>query len=158
VHFAGHVSNEELAAYYQVADLFLCASEHEGFCVPLIESFYARVPVVAYAASAVPATLDGGGILYENRDPGHVALLVDAVLSDHGLQERVLAAQDAALDRLVKKNFAGTLLSFVDQIARSPRVATPRVTFDFWDQLKAYERLEELRMFRPGVYKGLPME
>jgi hypothetical protein len=30
------------------------------------------------------------------------------------------------------------------------------VAFDFWDQLAAYERLEELRLFRPGIYKGLP--
>jgi glycosyltransferase involved in cell wall biosynthesis len=158
VHFAGHVSNEELAAYYQVADLFLCASEHEGFCVPLVEAFHMRVPVLAYAASAVPATLDGGGVLYQNRHPDHVALLVDAVLSDRGLQDRVLAAQDAALGRLVKKDFGGTLLSFVDQAARAPRSAPPKVTFDFWDQLAAYERLEELRMFRPGVFKGLPMK
>ena len=48
VHFTGHVSNEELSAYYEVADLFLCASEHEGFCVPLVEAFYKQVPVLAY--------------------------------------------------------------------------------------------------------------
>ena len=73
------------------------------------------------------------------------------------LQDRVLAAQDAALDRLVTKDFGGTLLS-LRRPGRSaaPRIAPPRVTFDFWDQLAAYERLEELRMFRPGIYKGLP--
>ena len=49
VHFLGHVSNEELSALYDVADLFLCASEHEGFCVPIVEAFYKRVPVLAYA-------------------------------------------------------------------------------------------------------------
>jgi glycosyltransferase involved in cell wall biosynthesis len=155
VHFAGHVSDEELAAYYQVADLFLCASEHEGFCVPLVEAFHMRVPVVAYAASAVPATLDGGGVLYEDRDPHRVALLVDALLSDRALHDRVLNAQDASLARLLARDFRGTLLGFVDQIARSPRVAAPKVTFDFWDQLAAYERLEDLRMFRPGIYKAL---
>ena len=42
VHFLGHVSNEELTALYDVADLFLCASEHEGFCVPIVEAFYKR--------------------------------------------------------------------------------------------------------------------
>jgi L-malate glycosyltransferase len=156
VHFAGHVSDEELAAYYQVADLFLCASEHEGFCVPLVEAFRMRVPVVAYAATAVPATLDGGGVLYEDRDPLHVAALVDAVLSDRDLQDRILAAQDAALARLLAKDFRATLLDHIDQVARSPRAAAPSVTFDFWDQLDSYERLEELRMYRPALYKGLP--
>jgi glycosyltransferase involved in cell wall biosynthesis len=53
VYLTGHVTNAELAAYYGVADVFLCASEHEGFCVPLIEAFSARVPVLAYAATEV---------------------------------------------------------------------------------------------------------
>jgi glycosyltransferase involved in cell wall biosynthesis len=65
VHFLGHVSNEELTALYDVADLFLCASEHEGFCVPIVEAFHKQVPVLAYASTAVPATMDGGGVLYE---------------------------------------------------------------------------------------------
>jgi glycosyltransferase involved in cell wall biosynthesis len=156
VHFAGHVTNEELVAYYEVADLFLCASEHEGFCVPLIEAFHMGVPVVARATTAVPATLDGGGVLYEDSDPHHVASIVDAVLSDRGLRAQVIAAQDAALARLARKDFAGTLLRFVDEIERGPRVGAPDVTFDFWDQLAAYERLEELKRFRPSIYKGLP--
>src|SRR5207237_5253518 len=87
VHFLGHVSNEELTAVYDVADLFLCASEHEGFCVPLIESFYKRVPVVAYAATAVPATMDGGGVLYETKDPFEVARLMAAILDDLDLED-----------------------------------------------------------------------
>ena len=63
MHLVGHVSNEELTAYYELADIFVCASEHEGFCVPLVESFHMGVPVLAYAATAVPATMDGAGIL-----------------------------------------------------------------------------------------------
>jgi glycosyltransferase involved in cell wall biosynthesis len=156
VHFMGHVTNEELTAYYDVADLFLCASEHEGFCVPLIEAFHMGVPVVARAATAVPATLDGGGVLYDDRDPHHVASIIDAVLSDANLRARVISAQDQALSRLAAKDFGGTLLRFVEEIARAPRTGMPAVTFDFWDQLTAYEQLEELRRFRPSVYKALP--
>jgi glycosyltransferase involved in cell wall biosynthesis len=156
VYFTGHVSNEELTAYYDVADLFLCASEHEGFCVPLIEAFHMGVPVVARAATAVPVTLDGGGVLYDQCDPHHVATVIDAVLSDAGLRAQVIAAQDRALARLAAKDFGGTLLRFVEVIARTPRTGTPDVAFDFWDQLAAYERLEELKRFRPSVYKALP--
>src|SRR5688500_1465674 len=112
VHFLGHASNEELSALYDVADLFLCASEHEGFCVPLVEAFYKRVPVLAYAATAVPATMDGGGVLYDTKDPFDIARLMDAILDDRRIEERVLASQDAALARLQAKNFAGTLLRF----------------------------------------------
>src|SRR5690349_25019888 len=110
VHFLGHVSNEELTALYDVADLFLCASEHEGFCVPIIEAFYKRIPVLAYAATAVPATMDGGGVLYDTKDPIDIARLMDAILDDPRIEEAVLQSQDAALERLRAKDFDRTLL------------------------------------------------
>lgn len=156
VHFLGHVTNEELTALYDVADLFLCASEHEGFCVPLIESFHKRVPVLAYAATAVPATMDGGGVLYDTKDPFEIARLMAAILDDADLEDAVVASQDAALDRLLKRDFAGTLLRFVAQVrATAPRQA-PEVPYDFWAMFDQAERLEELRQFRPAVYRALP--
>ena len=54
VHFVGHVSQAHLNAYYQVADCFVCASEHEGFCVPVFEAIHSGVPVVAYSEAALP--------------------------------------------------------------------------------------------------------
>ena len=75
------------SAYYEIADLFLCASEHEGFCVPLVEAFYKQVPVLAYAATAVPATMDGAGVLYDDKDPAHVAALMDAIVVERRLQD-----------------------------------------------------------------------
>ncbi len=120
VHFVGQVSNEELVAFYEIADLFLCASEHEGFCVPLVEAFYKQVPVLAYAATAVPATMDGAGILYDDKDPTHVAALMDAVLSNSDVQEAVIHGQLAAVDRLRARDFAGTLLGLVNRILSGP--------------------------------------
>jgi glycosyltransferase involved in cell wall biosynthesis len=156
VHFLGHVSNEELSALYDVADLFLCASEHEGFCVPLIEAFYKRVPVMAYASTAVPATMDGGGVLYDVKDPACVARLMEAVLDDPDLETAVVAAQDAALDRLLARDFGGTLLRYVDSLLGGPPRPAPDVAFDFWQQFDQFERLEELRQFRPALYRALP--
>ena len=102
VHIIGQITNAELAGLYDCADLFLCASEHEGFCVPLIESFHKRIPVLAYACTAIPATMDGGGVLYDRKDPAHVAALMHALVSDAALADRVLEAQDAAtLYRLI---------------------------------------------------------
>jgi glycosyltransferase involved in cell wall biosynthesis len=156
VHFTGHVSDGELVAYYEIADLFLCASEHEGFCVPLVEAFYKQVPVLAYAATAVPSTMDGAGVLFYDKEPSGVAEVMDAILSDSGLQEAVVAGQLSAVRRLQAKDFAGTLLGFVDQILRAPRARAPRVAADFWYQFDAAEKLEELRQFRPSIYKALP--
>jgi L-malate glycosyltransferase len=156
VHFLGHVSNEELSALYDVADLFLCASEHEGFCVPLIEAFYKRVPVLAYAATAVPATMDGGGVLYETKDPADIAKLMDAILSDGAIEDAIVGAQDAALQRLRARDFDGTLLRFVERVLQRPPRPAPEIAFDFWAQFEQFERLEELRQYRPALYRALP--
>ena len=157
VHFLGHVSNEELTALYDVADLFLCASEHEGFCVPIMEAFYKRIPVLAYGATAVPATMDGGGVMYDTKDPLEIARLMDAVL-DPVIEEAVLQSQDAALQRLRARDFDGTLLRFVDQALASPPREAPEVAWDFWHQFDQFDRFEELRQFRPALYKALPVE
>jgi len=156
VHFVGHVSDEELVAFYEVADLFLCASEHEGFCVPLVEAFYKEVPVLAYAATAVPATMDGAGVLFENRNPEHVATLMDAISSDATLRDTIVDAQLAAVNRLRAQDFAGTLLGVIRQIVGCPRMAAPHVAFDFWNQFDRAQELEELRLYRPSVYRALP--
>ena len=156
VHFTGHVSDEELVGFYEVADLFLCASEHEGFCVPLVEAFYMQVPVLAFAATAVPATMDGAGVLFDAKDPLHVAALMDAIISNPGLQDAIVDGQAAAVDRLRSRDFAGTLLGFVDEILGAPRAPAPHVTYDFWHQFDAAQALEELRLYRPSIYKALP--
>lgn len=156
VRFLGHVSNEELAACYQVADVFLCASEHEGFCVPLVEAFHEGIPVVAYAATAVPATMDGAGVLYSTKDPLPVAALINRIVSNADLRDRIVAGQDAALARLLAKDFPRTLLAFVDGVVSSPRLTRRAVVDDFWEQVESFERFEELTEFRPALYCALP--
>jgi glycosyltransferase involved in cell wall biosynthesis len=93
VHFLGHVSDEELVACYDVADLFLCASEHEGFCVPLVEAMAADVPVLAYAAAAVPDTLGGAGVQFSPKDLEYAAELLGALAFDDSLRAQVVAGQ-----------------------------------------------------------------
>ncbi len=156
VYFTGHVTDGELTAYYDVADLFLCASAHEGFCVPIVESFYKRIPVVAYAATAVPATMDGAGVLYTTREPLEVAAIVDTVIEDSRLCDRIVGSQIQALERLWARDFDGELLRFVDQVMKSPRKAVPPVAWDFWDQFRQAEELSELREYRPAIFRGLP--
>lgn len=85
VHLVGHVSNAALNAYYQLAGAYLCLSEHEGFCVPLIESMHFGLPIVAYGAAAVPGTLGDGGILLMDKDPVETAEVVARVLTDDDL-------------------------------------------------------------------------
>ena len=92
VVFAGPVSEALLAAHYRAADVFVCVSDHEGFCVPLLEAMHHRLPVVAYASSAVPETLGDAGLLLEGKAATTVAAAVHRVLVDGDLRAGLVAA------------------------------------------------------------------
>ncbi|MGH9283265.1 MAG: glycosyltransferase family 4 protein, partial [Acidimicrobiales bacterium] len=98
VVFAGAVSQAELCTYYRLASAYLCLSEHEGFCIPLLEAMGCDVPVVAFASSAVPGTLGDGGVLLTSKRPATVAAAVDRVLSDEAVRKALVAAGAARLE------------------------------------------------------------
>jgi glycosyltransferase involved in cell wall biosynthesis len=91
--FTGPVPDEELAVYYHHAAVYISMSEHEGFCVPLLEAMAADVPVLAYAAGAVPDTLGGAGVQFAPKDLEFTAELLGSLAFDDALRERVLAGQ-----------------------------------------------------------------
>lgn len=93
VHFTGHVPFVDMVTYYRLADVFLCMSEHEGFGKPLIESMFFDVPIVAYASTAVPYTLGDAGILVHERDHALLGELLEVIVTDVSLRERLLATQ-----------------------------------------------------------------
>lgn len=92
VRLTGPVSAGRLAAHYRAADVLVCLSEHEGFCIPLLEAMAHRVPVVAFASTAVPGTLADAGILLPSKQPATVAAAVHRVVSDAGLRQALVAA------------------------------------------------------------------
>ncbi len=116
VHFSGHITDEELSAYYQCADVFLCMSEHEGFCVPLLEAMQQDVPVVAYAAAAVPETLGENGLLFRQKDYVQMAEKIHQVLTNDELRRTVLEKQRANLTRFEPSVVRRQLLSMVEQV------------------------------------------
>ncbi len=93
VIFTGHVTFPEMIAYYQIADLFICMSEHEGFCVPLVEAMHFGVPIMAYNACAVPDTLGGTGVLLDRKDPLEAAFAANRILTDTELRRDIIGRQ-----------------------------------------------------------------
>ena len=156
IYFQGHVTNEELVAYYELADVFVCASEHEGFCVPLIEAFHMGIPVIAFAAAAVPATMDGGGILVHDKNPAEVAALIDTLVANDAFSDQVVRTQDEALARLEARDFGGMVLRFVDTVSSQPHLPRPVTDLDFWEQVKVADELEDVRSHRPAAFQALP--
>jgi glycosyltransferase involved in cell wall biosynthesis len=97
VIFPGHIKFDEILAYYTVADLFLCQSEHEGFCVPLVEAMKFRLPIVAYDSSAIASTLGGSGILMKEKDPLLTAGVMNRVITDKTLYEQLVEGEQRRL-------------------------------------------------------------
>ena len=90
----GHVTAAEVAAYYRTAHLFWCMSEHEGFCVPLIEAMWHDVPVLAYKSTAVPESLGDARVLFTAKgDLAQLAGLAALLVRDRALREQVIRAQ-----------------------------------------------------------------
>lgn len=105
--FPGHIKFDEILAFYRLADVFLCQSEHEGFCVPLIEAMYLGTPIIAYDASAIAGTLGGSGILMDTKSPLITAGMINELVTNEELKQTVLDNQKERLkdfDRQLVKN------------------------------------------------------
>jgi glycosyltransferase involved in cell wall biosynthesis len=68
-------------------------SEHEGVGLPLIESMWMGLPVLAYASSGVPGTLGDAGVLFHEQDFPTLAELVSMLLDEDDLRARLIAGQ-----------------------------------------------------------------
>jgi glycosyltransferase involved in cell wall biosynthesis len=93
VKITGKVSDQDLYSWYRVADVFLCMSEHEGFCIPLIEAMLFDVPVIAYNSSNIPYTLNGAGILVKEKNFDYIAELISNLSKDSDLKKAILKGQ-----------------------------------------------------------------
>jgi len=118
VHFTGHLSFPELVAYFNTADVYLSMSAHEGFGVPLLEAFYKRIPVVAFAAGAVEETMNSGGILLRDKDFAAVAALLNELHLDRRLREKVIMSQEKALEKYALSNVSRILLKNIRRVGK----------------------------------------
>jgi L-malate glycosyltransferase len=91
--FTGPVPDTDLAAYYRHADVYVSLSEHEGFCVPLLEAMAAGVPVLAYGEAAVPETMGGAGVVFTPKDLELAAEWLGVLAYDPDVRRRVVEGQ-----------------------------------------------------------------
>ena len=119
VIFTGHIKFDEILAFYKVADVFLCMSEHEGFCVPLVEAMMFQVPIIAYNSTAIPSTLGGSGFMIDDKDPVFVASCIDRVVSDKKLQDDLIQKQNERLEDFkyehIAEQFKNYINAFIDR-------------------------------------------
>ncbi len=122
VHFRHGASDAVLAAYYRSADLFVCASDHEGFCMPVLEAMHHGLPVVAYASSALPETVGDAGLLVRDKSPSALAAAIAVACRDRArLVEDLEPAVQARLAAFSAGAASRSLLDLVSEVAGGVR-------------------------------------
>lgn len=115
VIFTGHINFDEILAYYKVADALLCMSEHEGFCVPLVEAMIFDVPILAYNSTAIPGTLGGSGFMVDDKDPVFVAKCLDRIISDEELKKTIIDKQRKRLEDFKYEKIAEQFKNYINE-------------------------------------------
>lgn len=117
VIFTNHIAFDEILAYYRLADLFLCMSEHEGFCVPLVEAMFFQIPIAAYHSSAIPYTLGGSGFLFDTQEPLEVAGIMHYILNNNQIARQLVENQNVRLKDFsynqIRSRFEELLIKFL---------------------------------------------
>ena len=116
VHLLGKISFNDLISYYKLADFFICMSEHEGFCVPILESMYFEVPIIAYKSTAIPFTLEDTGILVKEKNYCEIAEMVNVLIEDEELRSTLVKKQKDRLENFKREKIISQLESILSKV------------------------------------------
>lgn len=108
VNFVGRLDDSEIRALYENCSVYLCMSEHEGFCLPVIEAMHFGLPVLSFASSALPDTVSTGGILFSQKRYAELAELINLIHVDRALRGSLIESgrqriQELSYDRFEKR-------------------------------------------------------
>lgn len=123
VYFTGHITLNQIVAYYKVASVFLSMSEHEGFCVPLLESMYFNVPIIAYNSTAIPYTLGDAGILCNSKDYFEIAEMINIVVTNPDIKKRLVETQTKRLEYFNSSSITELFKNSITRIISDDRKA-----------------------------------
>lgn len=113
VIFTGQISFAKILAFYRIADVFLCMSEHEGFCVPIVEAMYFRIPIIAYQSSAIGDTMGEGGVLLEQKEPLETAGMIHYLMTHPELCEKIKHNQAVCMERFEHDRVEAAYMEFM---------------------------------------------
>lgn len=119
VHITNKVSLEELKAYYTNCDIYLCLSQHEGFCVPLIEAQYFRMPVVAYGLPAVLETLGPEQLIFDEIDHAKLAAALHVVNTNADYSKALIERGLQNLQRFETNTLRRRFWEMIEKVMRA---------------------------------------
>lgn len=117
VFFVPHADTRDLVTYYRIATLFVTMSEHEGFCVPLIESMHFGIPIIAFNSSAIAETLGGAGVVLDEKDPATLAEAMRVLIEDKVFRNKIVAKQRERLTYFAPEAVAEKLRSHLEKFS-----------------------------------------
>lgn len=120
VYLTGSINFDELLGFYRSSDIFVCMSEHEGFCVPLLEAMHFKLPVIAYNSTAMPFTLGDAGILINRKKYSEAAGLIDMIFTDKQLHSQIIKKQDERLQDFAIEKTSAKLERYIEIIKSTP--------------------------------------
>jgi len=113
VIFTSHASTRILSSLLKASDIFIILSEHEGFCVPLLEAMYCGVPVIASAAGAIPYTLKDAGVIVKERNYLAIAALINEILNNRDLRDKIIKHQFKVIREYKDYNYEGEFIKAI---------------------------------------------
>jgi glycosyltransferase involved in cell wall biosynthesis len=114
VLFTGHVDWSELVAYYKTAEVLVSMSEHEGFCVPLVEAMICETPILAYKRAAIPHTLGSAGIQFKEKNYPGLAKVAERLRQDQAFRGHIVEGQRKQLLRYSKEQVESSIDRFLN--------------------------------------------
>ena len=115
VYFTEFLPQEELNSCYKAADAFLCVSDHEGFCAPLLEAMSWQIPVCAMANAAIPETMDGAGVLFNDASSAEIAEALNEVITNQPLREKIIEKQNERLARFRNRDIWSEFIGLIGE-------------------------------------------
>ena len=116
INYCGCLADSEVRALYENCSVYICMSEHEGFCLPLLEAMHFGLPLIAFESSAVPETVANGGILVNRKSPAELAELVVELSENVALRNRVIQAGYARVSELSYQHFSQVIAQLLRPI------------------------------------------
>jgi len=116
IFFTGHIPFDELFTLYKSSDLFLSMSEHEGFCLPLVESMATGLPVVAFDAGAVSETLGGAGVTFNEKKWDKILRLTEDVLNNSDMKMKLKDKMRINVNKYKNASDPGKFFKYISEL------------------------------------------
>ena|GEM_PF-1147336 len=162
VNFTGHIGFSDILAYYRLADVFLCMSEHEGFCVPIAEAMNFHVPIIAYASCAVPETMGEAGIVVDKKDVEEIAGLIEKIRNNEGFRNAIIEKEKERLQYFSYESISVQAERFIRDIVNEDKedfIKQDNLRLQFTNDLKQKNRIQTERdnVYPIGDFDNIPV-